>query len=300
MKRTHLPLNALRVFDAAARHLSFTKAADELAVTPAAVGQQIRSLEDLLGVVLFVRGPRALELTPEAQRSLAALREGFSRFEEAVQQMQAGQGSSNLTITAPPSFAAKWLVPRLAGFADRYPQMQVRVLVSADLVDFSQANVDLALRYGSGRYADVHVEALMPEQVVPVCAPALLAGNRPLAEPADLLRHVLIHDESSLDDDQAPTWPMWLKAAGVDHPDPERGLSFNQSALVIEAVLAGHGVALAKQALAQADLDAGRLVIPFAGGTRAGFAYWMVAPEAQWRQPKVKRFVDWLRQEAGV
>jgi LysR family transcriptional regulator, glycine cleavage system transcriptional activator len=295
MKRTHLPLNALRVFDAAARHLSFTKAADELAVTPAAVGQQIRSLEDLLGVVLFVRGPRALELTPEAERSLPALREGFARFEDSVREMQAGQGSHALTISAPPSFAAKWLVPRLGAFAEANPHMQLRLLVSADLVDFSQANVDLALRYGDGRYPEVHVELLMPEQVVPICAPTVLTGDIPLRDPADLAGHVLIHDESSLDDDQAPTWPMWLKAAGVEHPHADRGLAFNQSALVIEAALAGRGIALAKQRLAQADLDAGRLVQPFAAATQAGFAYWIVAPEAQWRQAKVKQFVTWLR-----
>lgn len=300
MKRTHLPLNALRVFDAAARHLSFTKAADELAVTPAAVGQQIRSLEDLLGVVLFVRGSRALELTPEAERSLPALRDGFARFEEAVQEMQAGQGGHSLTVSAPPSFAAKWLVPRLGRFAEAQPQMQVRLLASTELVDFTQANVDLALRYGGGRYDDVRAEHLMDEQVVPVCAPALASGPKPLAHAADLAAHVLIHDESSLDDDQSPTWPMWLKAAGVIHPFADRGLSFNQSALVIEAAMAGRGVALAKKALAQADLDAGRLVMPLQSTTRAGFAYWIVAPEAQWRQKKVRLFIDWLRAEVAA
>jgi LysR family transcriptional regulator, glycine cleavage system transcriptional activator len=171
MKRTLLPLNALRVFEAAARHLSFTRAADELAVTPAAVGQHIRALEDLLGVVLFKRTARALLLTPEAERALPALREGFLRFEDAVKTMQAAQNSNVLTISVAPSFASKWLVPRLDGFLKGKPDMQVRVLATDKIADFTQENIDLALRYGAGGYAELTCEKLMDESVMAVAAP---------------------------------------------------------------------------------------------------------------------------------
>lgn len=298
MKRTHLPLNGLRVFDAAARHLSFTKAADELAVTPAAVGQHIRALEDLLGVVLFKRLGRNLALTPEAERALPSLRDGFFKFEESVRILQAGQTSRSLTISVPPSFAAKWLVPRIERFMAAYPDMQVRIFAAMQLVDFGQENVDMAVRYGSGAYEDVVVEKLMDEHVFPVCAPAMLAGERALRSAQDLIDVPLIHDGSTEGEDGAPSWAMWLKAAGVDHPDPERGIHFNQSSLAIEAAAAGKGVALAKAAIAEADLIAGRLVRPFNDATAVGFGYFMVAPEPQWRQKKVQTFLSWLRSEA--
>lgn len=296
MKRTLIPLNALRVFEAAARHLSFTRAADELAVTPAAVGQHIRTLEDLLGVVLFKRTARALSLTPEAERALPALHEGFTRFEEAVRLLQAGQMSHVLTLSVPPSFASKWLVPRLDRFLASRPQMQVRVLASDKLTNFNQENVDLALRYGAGSYDNLHIEKLMDEAVLPVAAPSLA---KTLKTPSKLLDVALIHDDSSPDDPEAVSWTMWLQAAKVEHPHPERGMRFNLSALAIEAAVAGKGVALAKASLAAQDLKEGRLV-PLFGGTEnhhVSFAYWMVAPEPQWHLKKVKDFVAWLRSE---
>lgn len=295
MKRTHLPLNGLRVFEAAARHLSFTRAADELAVTPAAVGQHIRALEDVLGVVLFKRSARSLDLTPEAERALPALREGFEQFEEAVRVMQSAQGSSVLTVSVPPSFAAKWLVPRLDRFTQSRPHMQIRVLAQERLADFSGENLDLAVRYGAGAYADLHVEQLMTEDVAAMAAPAIAADIR---SPADLAAAMLIHDDSSPEDADAPSWSQWLKAAGVDHPGAERGLRFNLSSLVIEAAATGKGVALVKQTLAAQEVQSGRLVPVFNSSARAKFAYWMVAPEPQWRQKKVREFVAWLKSEA--
>ncbi len=294
MKRTLLPLNALRVFEAAARHLSFTRAADELAVTPAAVGQHIRALEDLLGVVLFIRTARALQLTPEAERALPALREGFLRFEEAVKSMQAAQNSNVLTISVAPSFASKWLVPRLDDYLKGKPDMQVRVLATDKLTDFAQENIDLALRYGAGGYAEVISEKLMDESVLVVAAPALAAS---LQQPSDLASATLIHDDSLLDDPDASSWEMWLQAANVAAANPARGLRFNLSALAIEAAVAGKGVVLAKAHLAAADIAAGRLQPLFdtKSGRAASFAYWMVAPAPQWQQKKVKAFVAWLK-----
>ncbi len=296
MKRTHLPLNALRVFEAAARHLSFTRAADELAVTPAAVGQHIRALEDVLGVVLFKRSARSLDLTPEAERALPALREGFEQFEEAVRVMQQAQGSTVLTLSVPPSFAAKWLVPRLDGYTHTRPQMQIRVLAQERLADFAGENLDLAVRYGAGDYSDLHVEQLMTEDVAAMASPDVA---RMFSHPQDLTSAVLIHDDSSLEDSDASSWQQWLKAAGVEHPGADRGLRFNLSSLVIEAAATGKGVALVKQTLAAGELQSGRLVRLFNSSAKAKFAYWMVAPEPQWRQKKVQEFVSWLKSEAG-
>jgi LysR family transcriptional regulator, glycine cleavage system transcriptional activator len=304
MKRSLIPLNALRAFEAAGRHLSFTKAADELSVTPAAVGQQIRTLEETLGVILFKRTARALWLTPEAERALPALSDAFTQLEEAVSLIQSDRDSHTLTLSTPPSFASSWLMPRLARFMADRPQMQVRVQASDQLTDFTSENVDLAIRYGPGHYPGLTVEKLMDEEVVVVAAPALAQA---LKTPHDLVDFALLHDDSAQQDPSSPSWMMWLKAAGVTHPDPERGLHANQSALVLAAAVAGQGVALAKRTLALADLQAGRLVQVFKheneleGGSRlaGGFAYWLTAPPAQWRQRKVQEFIAWLRSESS-
>jgi LysR family glycine cleavage system transcriptional activator len=298
MKRSLLPLNALRMFESAARHLSFTKAADELAVTPAAVGQQIRHLEEVLGVVLFRRTARALVLTPEAEEALPLLKAAFEKLDEAVATLRHAQHGKALTVSVPPSFAAKWLIPRVSRYLAERPELQVRVLASEALTDFSAENVDMAIRYGAGGYPDLLVEKLMDEAVVAVAAPSLVdqSGLTDLTRLADV---TLIHDVSSSDDPSCPTWAMWLKAAGVAHPDPERGLHVNQSALAIEAAAAGKGVALAKRSIAGADLAAGRLVPLSGGGARVDFAYWLVMPPAAARLAKVKEFVGWLRQETA-
>ncbi|MEM7569887.1 MAG: transcriptional regulator GcvA [Pseudomonadota bacterium] len=298
MKRALLPLNALRVFDAAARHLSFKLAADELAVTPAAVSQQIRSLEDYLGVVLFKRQARALSLTEEARQSLPALRAGFERFEEAVKTLQAGQASDILTVSVSPSFASKWLLPRIDDFYQDRPTMEVRIQASDDLVNFAEENVDLAIRFGSGHYDQLRAEKLLDEHVLPVCAPALMDGEAALQSPQDLASHTLIHDSSQDADPAAPSWAMWLKAAGAANLKPGRSLHFDLETLALDAALAGKGVALARRVLAANDLASGRLVAPFAGEMAVSFAYYMVAPEPQWRQRKIAEFVTWLRAQA--
>ncbi|MGD8326295.1 MAG: transcriptional regulator GcvA [Sphingomonadales bacterium] len=298
MKRALLPLNALRVFDAAARHLSFKNAADELAVTPAAVSQQIRALEDYLGVVLFRRQGRGLELTEDAKKSLPALRSGFERFEEAVRVLQAPQRSSTLTISVAPSFASKWLLPRIERFYGSAPNMDVRIQASNQLVNFAEENVDLAIRYGAGDYPDLVVEKLIEEHVFPVCAPSFLEANGGLKDARSLANTTLIHDDSSEEDPSCPTWGMWLRAAGVEVDDIQRGLHFNQSNMAIEAAALGKGVALAKQMIAADDLASGRLVKPFEAVQPVDFAYFLVAPAPQWRAKKVQNFVEWLKAEA--
>ncbi len=286
MKRTHLPLNALRVFDAAARHLSFTKAADELAVTPAAVGQQIRALEDVLGVVLFRRMTRNLELTPEAERSLPALRAGFLQFEEAVRALQDGQGSRTLTVAAPRDFTAKWLAARLAAFGAGKPEQRF-VLIAADgMVDFSQANLDLAIIYGAMPVEEDEGLSgcrLTSDSMVVVGA----AGSESRITTAqDLLDIPLIHHPGS-------DWASWFDARQATHPQAAAGLTVSDAGLAVDSAAAGYGVARVPEALAAADLASGRIV-GLLEREQADAGYWLVAPAPQWRQAKVRALVEFL------
>ena len=291
------PLNALRAFEAAARHLNFSRAADELSVTPGAVSQQIQNLEDYVGAALFKRTPKGLLLTDAAQTALPALREAFDRLAEAASLLTAAVDGRRLTLTAAPSFAAKWLVPRLGKFELAYPQVDVWLSAGMDIVDFATGEVDLAIRYGSGRYPGLEVTRLLSETVIAVASPELLA-SQPLNDPSDLSRHILLHDGSPDADDSCPDWAMWLAARGIKTVDGARGPRFNQSSLVIEAAVNGRGVALAKQTLAQADIDAGRLVAPLQIATAVDFAYYLVHPKAKGRLPQVKAFIGWIEAEA--
>ncbi len=291
------PLNALRAFETAARHLNFSRAAEELNVTPGAVSQQIQNLEDFVGAPLFKRTPRGLLLTDAAQTALPALREAFDRLTDAASMLTAAVDGRRLTLTAAPSFAAKWLVPRLGRFEQLHPQIDIWLTAGIDLVDLNAGEVDLALRYGAGRYPGMEVQRLIGETVIPVISPELQATN-PLNSPEDLLNHVLLHDGSPDPDDSCPDWTMWLAARGVKSADEVRGPRFNQSSLVIEAAVNGRGVALAKRTLAQDDLDAGRLIAPLQIATAVDFAYYLVHAKTKGRLPQVKAFINWLTTEA--
>ena len=291
------PLNALRAFEAAARHLNFSRAADELSVTPGAVSQQIQNLEDYVGAALFKRTPKGLLLTDAAQTALPALREAFDRLAEAASLLTAAVDGRRLTLTAPPSFAAKWLVPRLGAFEQAHPLVDVWLSAAIELVDLAAGEVDVAIRYGAGRYPGLEVRRLFSEAVIPVVSPEHLAAQ-PLTKPADLANHILLHDGSPDFDDSCPDWSMWLAARGLKNIDGMRGPRFNQSSLVIEAAVNGRGVALAKRTLAQADLEAGRLVAPLQIATAVDFAYYLVHPKAKGRLPQVKAFVSWIEAEA--
>jgi LysR family glycine cleavage system transcriptional activator len=293
------PLNALRAFEAAARHLNFSRAADELSVTPGAVSQQIQNLEDYVGAALFRRTPKGLLLTDAAQTALPALREAFDRLAEAASMLTAAVDGRRLTLTAAPSFAAKWLVPRLGRFEAANPQVDVWLSAGMEVVDFNAGEVDLAIRYGAGRYPGLEVTRLLSETVIAVASPELLAAH-PIHEPANLKNHILLHDGSPDADDSCPDWAMWLAARGVRDVDGTRGPRFNQSSLVIEAAVGGRGVALAKRTLAQADLDAGRLIAPLQDATAVDFAYYLVHPKAKGRLPQVKAFSAWIIAEAAA
>ncbi len=252
-----------------------------------------------MGAALFKRTPKGLLLTDAAQTALPALREAFDRLAEAASLLTAAVDGRRLTVTVAPSFAAKWLVPRLGQFEAQHPQVDVWLSAGMEVVDFASGEIDLAIRYGTGRYPGLEVIKLMSETVIPVASPDFLAAN-PLETPADLARHILLHDGSPDADESCPDWAMWLTARGVKGVDGMRGPRFNQSSLVIEAAVGGRGVALAKRALAQADLDAGRLVAPLQITTSVDFAYYVVHPKAKGRLPQVKAFVSWITAEAAA
>ncbi len=300
MNRRLAPLNALRAFEAAARHLSFTKAAEELNVTPAAISHQIKALEEYFGVALFRRLTRALLLTDAGQSVLPKLRDGFDLLADACARLGSAEDHRVLTVSAAPSLAARWLVTRLERFRARHPEIDIRLDASERLVDFARDNVDLAIRYGGGRYPGLHVECLFRADVFPVCSPALLAGPQPLREPADLACHRLLHADWATSGDTWPSWTMWLKAAGVTGIDAERGPRFNDIHLAVQTAIDGNGVVLASGVLVGDDLEHGRLVRPFETSMATAFGYYIVCPPEMAETAKCSAFADWLRAEAAA
>jgi LysR family glycine cleavage system transcriptional activator len=292
------PLNALRAFESAARHLSFKKAADELHVTPAAIGHQIKNLEDYLGVPLFRRLNRAVLLTDAAQACLPDLREGFERLAAGVDRIRAHGERRLLVVSVGPTFALKWLVPRLTHFRDRHPDITVRVETTAEMVDLTRGGVDLAIRFCGAVSAGLAAETLFDEEIVPVCAPRLMEGEHPLRRPEVLRAHTLIHVEGESADPSQPSWQTWLEAAGVAGVDTRRGLHFTQTLTAAQAAIDGQGVALLGQTCLLDDLAAGRLIRPFALGFPIAYAYRMVSRQAAFHQPTVTAFRAWLREEA--
>jgi LysR family glycine cleavage system transcriptional activator len=291
MSRRLPPLNALRAFEAAARHLSFTRGAAELFVTQAAVSHQVKALEEHLQVKLFRRLDRALALTEEGEAYFRAVCEVFDRLDEATARIVAKSDRQVLTISLLPSFAARWLVPRLGRFREMHPHIDVRLDPEVSLVDFT-GEVDVAIRYGRGQYPGLRSDRLLEEEVFPVCSPSLLERPPPLSTPDDLRHHVLLHDESYGD------WQTWLLAAGVRGVDATRGPMFTDSSMLLEAAVGGQGVALGRSVLAERELAAGRLVRPFPMSKPADYAYYVVCPEAAAERPKVRVFREWILDEA--
>ncbi|HTV89499.1 MAG TPA: transcriptional regulator GcvA [Stellaceae bacterium] len=297
----HLPpLSALRAFEAAARLKSFSKAGDELSVTPAAISHQIHALEADLGIRLFDRLSRSVELTPSGRLLLPGLSEAFAAIQASVRRLRAHNDTGTLTVTASPSLAAKWLVMRLHRFQEQNPEIDVRISTSDAIVDLTKGDFDLAIRYGTGRYAGLEVELLARNEVFPACSPRLLEHGPPLRAPADLLHHALIHDQAIDRDPLAPTWTMWLKAAGVQGAPTPPGLTFSVGYMALDAAIAGHGVALAYSTIAAADIAAGRLVRLFSLALPDLFAYYIVTAPGALARPKVRAFRDWLRREADA
>lgn len=296
--RPNPPLIAARSFEAAARHHSFRKAADELNVTPTAISHQVKKLEDYLGQALFVRLNRAVELTAAGAALAASLQDIFARLDEALDP-ERQRARSTIVISAMPSLAAKWLAPRLPDFEARHPQWQVRLDVADDLVDFTSGQVDVALRYGMGKYPGLHARYWMKADVHPVCSPAL-AARLPLDKPADLRRHTLIHNETAAAATHPPDWEEWLDAAGVKGIAPRRGPLFSSTYMALEAAVAGHGVTLAPTPLIELDMASGRLVRPLALSLENPWAFWIVCPRRNLQDAKIKALSAWLLQQAGT
>jgi LysR family glycine cleavage system transcriptional activator len=294
MGRRLPPLNAVRAFEAAARHLSFTKAAEELNVTQAAVSHQVKALEERLQVPLFRRLNRGLVLTGAGASYLRELEDILDRLEQATQRLRASEATGVLTVSTSTSFAAKWLVPRLQRFRERRPDIDVRIDADDALTDFRRDDVDLAIRYGRGTYPGLSSVLLLQDIVFPVCSPKLLEGPHPLREPSDLKHHTLLHDKDVVED-----WLTWLRTAGVTGVDPARGPTFSHSAMLIEAAIAGQGVALGRRSMVARDLREGRLVQPFPLSLEAQFCYWIVCPESNAEKPKIAEFRTWLLEEAA-
>lgn len=285
-------LRTLKAFEAAARHLSFTQAANELFVTQAAISQQIKMLEENLNIKLFKRFNRKLMLTETGQKYLPEVRDALNLLAQATKKVQDSRQASSIIISVLPSFASKWLVPRLWKFHEQYPDIQINVSAFEWLVDFDKQEADLAIRSGRGNWPGLIAHPLLSEDVFPVCSPKVIQSNKPLKKPEDLLRHTLLHDDYSRED-----WAVWLKAAGVDHPDPRRGLTFSHTSMVLDAAALGQGVAMGRTPLVNEDLETGRLIKPFEFSLPADFAYYLVYPEKHTEHPAIQAFRAWILRE---
>lgn len=293
------PLNGIRAFEASARHLSFSKAAEELNVSPAAISQQVRNLEDILGVPLFRRLTRAVMLTDAGQAALPYLSEGFDQLAAGIAKIKDHESGGVLTVSAAPSFAAKWLVRRLPRFQDQYPDIRIRVDPTLGLVDFDRENVDIAIRFGDGNYPGLRSDLLILEQTTPVCSPVLLEGPHPLLSPEDIRYHKLLHCDWGYSDGEQPDWAMWLKLAEVEGIDTTRGPTFTTEALALEAAVEGQGVALGNRRIIASDVAAGRLVVPFDLELATGLGFYVVCPETTADDFKNEVFRSWLLEEAN-
>ncbi len=305
MVRLLPPLNALRAFESAARLGSFAGAAKELHVTPAAISHQVKGLEDHLGVALFHRHARGLDLTDAGRLYLPELTQGFEDLARAGERLTDGGLGGRLVISILPSFCAGWLAPRLPGFQARWPDIDLELLSQPGNADFAGGEADMGLRYGTGNYPGLEVTKVLEEEVFPVCAPSLLNGSVPLRTMADLTGHTLLHDPAAMPDEIWSQWPTWLDFAGVEIPGGpeavlEQGYGFTDTTAMIEACLAGLGVGLGRSALVEVHLRNGRLVRPFPVSHAADFSYWAAVPPENRDNPRVIAFLEWILEVAAL
>ncbi len=292
MSRQLPPLNSLRAFEAAARHLSFTKGAAELNVTQGAVSHQVKALEARLGFKLFLRRRQGLLLTEAGRACQVFVRDAFDRLTAGFEALYEKDDAGILTVSVSPNFASKWLVSRIGKFSEAFPDIDLRISASLQHIDFSREDVDLAIRHGEGRWPDLHAVCLAAETLFPMCSPGLMEGPHPLSRRENLAHHTLIHLDNRED------WLKWLNAAGVGGLDLSKGAVFNQASLALDAAAGGQGVVLGRSALAASDLLAGRLVRPFGPSLPVGYAYYIVCPKPTAERPKIRAFRDWLIAEA--
>lgn len=286
-------LNGLRAFEAAARHLSFKQASQELFVTPGAISQQVKALEAELGVQLFHRLSRKIALTKEGERFLPPIQRAFQNISEATLHLAEHDRSGILKVSLPPAFAIKWMTPRIGDFQTLYPDIEVHIHASTTLIDFRDQEFDLAIRFGFGKYRGLRSEHLLSVSLIPVCSPQLKQGLHPLKTPADLQHHTLLHNA------QRKEWPLWINAMGLENEvNATRGPSFSNDGMVLQAAIEGQGVALGENLLVEKDVRNGLLVKLFDISFAIKVGYYLVCPEDRWHSSKVKQFRDWVLAES--
>lgn len=290
------PLNALRAFGAVGRHLSFRRAAEELHVTAPAVTQQIKNLESILGVPLFHRHGRSITLTEAGHQLLPGIESGFGILEDAVRPFSASNAADYISCSTVGAFAARWLVPRLQRWTGRYPEIDIRISATGELVSFERQSIDLAIRLSDGDEPGLYSVLLQREEVVPLCSSVLLDQEPPLRSPEDLRHHQLIHFTPATGRLNT-RWTDWLDLAGVADVDLTRGIFLNDGSAAMYAAVAGQGVVLAPRVLASAELAAGTLIIPFQIPLPTELSWYLVMPEANLRRPEIIAFRDWLLEE---
>jgi len=293
------PLKSLQAFESAARQLSFTLAAQELNVTPGAISQQIRLLEEFLETRLFQRLNRTIVLTEAGLLLLPETRKGFEHLRDAVSQVQKRADGGPLTITSAPSFVSKWLIPRLVHFKSLHPDIDVRIDTSDRLVDFSREDIDVGIRFGDGVYPELETVFLFAFDLIPVCSPDLLRDGKKLEVVSDLQKFTLLHSNYDEVDPGWPDWAMWLKVVGADEIDSTHGIFFNQSDQLFQATVDGQGVALLANVLADPEIAAGRLVQPFSTRLPVKFNYHLVTSSHKAGLFKVVAFREWILGESA-
>lgn len=299
------PMNSIRAFEATARHMSFTKAAEELNLTPSALSYQVRSMEEILGLKVFRRLNRAIELTETGARLYPNIRDGFEKIRQSFEQLAPDTPDHILVVSTGPAFAAKWLTPRVARFLDAYPDIELRISASLKLVDFNQDGIDIGLRFGNGQYADLKAMKILPDQITPMASPRFLETHPELKHPLDLQHVPLLHDDSLSDWKTRPTvkeipnWQTFFRDLGLNEAQARRGLRFNHADHALDAAIEGLGVVMGRNTLAASDVKTGRLVRVFPEvslDTHMGF-YLACRPQDLSRR-KVKVFWDWIVAEA--
>jgi LysR family glycine cleavage system transcriptional activator len=289
MSRILPPLETFRFFEAAARHLNFTRAAEEMHVTHGAVSQRIKGLEEHLGTPLFRRSGRGILLTDEGRRLLERVQAAIGEITEGVEAIRPNDADRVLTISTVPCLAAYWLLPRLADFNEHHPDMQVNIRATLSLTDFSRDGVDMAVRFGPGKWAGLISIKLRDEELVPVCSPTFQHGRLPRV-PADLLKMPLLHSERQ-------PWSIWFEAVGVDYRDAGRGPRYGDENLLLPAAMGGLGVALARASLVEAELASGRLVRLFSRSVPTRYSYFIVYPPRSASSGKIQVFQEWLLEQ---
>lgn len=292
MSRRLPPLNAIKVFEAAARSESFVAAADELSVTASAVSHQIKTLEEFLGVVLFRRNKRKVQLTPQGEQYLVSIRYALDEIEVATQRLKSNPETDVVTISVAPNFLTRWLMPRMQRFQKKYPEVELQISASTGLIDFNRSNTDMAIYFGKGDWHDIDVHFLRDVLLVPVCSPQLITADRPLVKSEDLRKHTLIHVSKRLDE-----WSQWLQLSGVDWTGFGHGLQLSSSQLATAAAQEGLGVALADSTLSSREITEGKLIMPFDIMLDTQKSFYLVHQKNRMLTYGMRVFKEWVIEE---